>query len=150
MITLRNNGKYLDVRVFTALENGEIDFSSSLALSPESARVAQINGFFEIIKEIFLAVFLKDDRIHVAAGELQAELDRVFVHYELKKENRFLEIEFPMNMNVELRYSLVDLVGDPMLLLGSHEEIEDYDYGCYVYNIKNSQERQELIRVNWK
>ena len=97
----------------------------------------------------FLAIFMMGNSIKIIIGNIQTNLDEVSVHYKLENGNRVFKINFPENMCVDLMYTSKELVADPMLLLGSHEEIEDYDFGCYIYNIKNSQERQLLIFENW-
>lgn len=130
-------------------ENGEIDLSSSRDLPPDVAASTQTNGFFDFIKGTFLAIFLKNEVIYVAAGTNHEDLNRVVIHYNISESGRFLKIE-SMNLIIDLSYQLTDLVRDPGLLLGSHEEPEDYDFGCYIYNIKRSPERQDLIRESWK
>ena len=75
MITLRNNSKYLDVRVFSILEDKQIDFSSSLPLTQELAKYAAINGFFDVIKETFLAIFVMDNSIKIIVGNIQTKAD---------------------------------------------------------------------------
>ena len=131
------------------MKDKQIDFSSSLSLTQELAKYAEINGFFDVIKETFLAILVMDNSIKIVVGNIQTKLDEVSVYYKIENGNRVFKINFPENMCVDFMYTSKDLVADPMLLLGSYEEIEDYDFGCYIYNIKNSQERQLLIFENW-
>ena len=128
MIILRNNSRYLDVRVFSILEDKQIDFSSSLPLTQELAKYAAINGFFDVIKETFLAIFVMNNSIKIIAGNIQTNLEEVYVYYKIENENRVFKIKFRENMCVDLMYTSKELVADPMLLLGGHEEIEDYDF----------------------
>ena len=102
-----------------------------------------------MIKETFLAIFVMNNSIKIIAGNIQTNLEEVYLYYKIENENRVFKIKFRENMCVVLMYTSKELVADPMLLLGSYEEIEDYDFGCYIYNIKNSQERQLLIFENW-
>ena len=102
-----------------------------------------------MIKETFLTIFMMDNSIKIIANNIQTNLDEVFVYSTIENENRVFKINFPEDMCVDLIYTSKELVADPILLLGSYEKIEDYDFGCYIYNIKNSQERQLLIFENW-
>ena len=81
-----------------------------------------------MIKETFLAIFVMNNSIKIIAGNIQTNLEEVYVYYKIENENRVFKIKFRENMCVDLMYTSKELVADPMLLLGGHEEIEDYDF----------------------
>lgn len=145
MIKLRNSKKFVDVRLIEVTSESTIDFEGATAVEYDKKNPYRYDGSFDIIRGQILFLFCKDNQIFVGFDNIYYEINKTKITYDLAGNDRYFMIEFPTGQQMELSYKLKDLIEDPILLLGSHEENEDYDFGCWLYNMRNSDERQAIM-----
>lgn len=148
MIKLGNSRRLADVRLVEVTSESTIDFEGGSAVEYDSKNRYDFDGSFDIIRNQILFLFCKDNQIFIGYNNIYYQINQTKIIYDLSEKDRYLMIELPTGQRMELNYKFRDLIEDPILLLGSHEENEDYDFGCWLYNIRNSEERQQIALEN--
>jgi hypothetical protein len=148
MIKLGNSRRLTDVRLVEVTSENTIDFEGGSAVEYDSENRYNFDGSFDIIRGKILFLFCKKNQVFIGFDDLFYEINQTKIIYNLEGKDRYLMIELPTGQRMELNYKFSDLIEDPILLLGSHEENEDYDFGCWLYNMRNSEERQQIVLEN--
>ncbi len=136
------------MRLVEVTSESTIDFEGGSAVEYDSKNRYDFDGSFDIIRNQILFLFCKDNQIFIGYNNIYYQINQTKIIYDLSEKDRYLMIELPTGQRMELNYKFRDLIEDPILLLGSHEENEDYDFGCWLYNIRNSEERQQIALEN--
>jgi hypothetical protein len=148
MIKLGNRRRLADVRLVEVTSESTIDFDSATPVEYDSENRYDFEGSFDIIRGQLLFLFSKNNQIFLGFNNIYYPINQTKIIYNLVGKDRYFMIELPTGQRMELNYKLKDLIEDPILLLGSHEENEDYDFGCWLYNMRYSDERQQIVLEN--
>ena len=145
MIKLGNSRRLADVRLVEVTSDNKINFEGATAVKYNSENRYNFDGSFDVIKGQILFLFSKNNQIFLGFDNIYYPINQTEIIYNLSGKDRYLMIELPTRQRMELNYKFRDLIEDPILLLGSHEENEDYDFGCHLYNMRYSEERQAIM-----
>lgn len=145
MIKLGNSRRLADVRLVEVTSESTINFEGATAVEYDDKNRYDFEGSFDFIRGQLLFLFTKDNGIFLGFDNIYYPINKTKIIYNLEGENRYFMIELPTGQRMELNYKLRDLIEDPILLLGSYEENEDYDFGCHLYEMRHSEERQAIM-----
>ena len=137
-----------DVRLVEVTSESTIDFEGATAVQYDSENRYDFDGSFDIIRGQTLFFFPRNNQVFIGFDNIYYPINQTKIIYSLSGKDRYLMIELPTGQRMELNYKFRDLIEDPILLLGSYEENEDYDFGCWLYNMRNSEERQQIALEN--
>lgn len=110
----------------------------------------KIHGIFDTINGQKIYLFYKDCNIFLGNPDFFHPFQETEILYNRRNDDRTLKIAWPTGKLTEINYNFYDLVENKALLWGSHEEIEDYDFGCLLYSLHQSPERQKLTIETWQ
>lgn len=143
MIRLRNSKNFEDVIEISLNESGAIDvLGGDIESGP-------ISGFFDTITSIWLCVFSLEGQLYIGDQNSFHKIETVATTYALDGDNRQFSMVFPNGRRFQINYHLKDLIADKALLIGSFEEVEDYDFGCFLHALCQSKERQIIAIKSW-
>lgn len=104
-------------------------------------------GVCKFIGGEFVAHFVFDNDLFVYADGNVWRLSEIDVKHRIRFGTAYLELSGAGGETVSLKYSIADSLSDIMSILFriDIDDLEDADYGLFIYNIKNSDERRRVI-----
>lgn len=139
MIFLRQSSKYNSIRILK--KTGNFEFN----IFPVEKHVEEISGSFDIIKTTDLSLFFDGKKLVFGLNGNYYQFSSVRFSFRKDLSFRFLKMHFEDGTVEQISYTLNDLGVSTNLLIGSYEEEEDYDFGLWLKNISESEERQSLF-----
>lgn len=144
MIFLRKNSEYKNIRALK--KTGYLEFN----VFPVEQHVEAISGSFDIIKTTDLSLFFDGEKLVFGLNGNYYQISSVKFSFRKDLSFRFLKMHFEDGTVEQISYTLNDLGVSANLLIGSYEEEEDYDFGLWLKNISESEERQSLFSSSVK
>ncbi|MFK5921697.1 MAG: hypothetical protein QM496_05915 [Verrucomicrobiota bacterium] len=143
MLFLRQSSKYKNIRILE--KTGDLQF----ILLPIEEYPESMNGSFDVIRTTDLSLFFDGESLVFGLNGIYHQFRSTRFSFRKDLSFRFLKMHFEDGTVEQISYTLSDLGVNTNLLIGSYEEEEDYDFGIWLRNISENEERQSLLELSY-